>query len=256
MKRIRLFTMLLGTFFVLSLGSIVASASEKEKEAIANTNNFEKVQLSNDVILQKALDGEIINNKHTKVTVTDVEEGIKEIVIDKVLSEEILSNGEINSKNSSEKVIFITDPTVETGDVQAAGTHPETLGPEGSTIAMKIVLVYDSKTLGGYNARKLTSFSLTPLQLDRQWQMTYFEYQAKNWGTGWNSSGKMIVNSEATTLVPVTTVVYDSLYKGTTGFEKYTPYGSDVFAATAVTGEFNYRRGSGEIKTHRFNHGW
>ena len=264
MKVFRLFTILLGAFFVLSLGSMVASAAEKEKIAtpnnekiaIANTNSYEKLQLSNDILLQKALDGEIINNKHTKVTITDVEEGIKEIVIDKVLSEEILTNGEINSKNSTEKTILIIDPDLEKGDVQAAGEYPDTQGPPGSTVGMKINLVYDAKSLGGFSTRKLTSYSLTPLQYDRQWQMTYFEYQAVNWGTGWNSSGTMIVNSESTKLVPVTTVSYNTQYKGTTGFTKYTAINSDVIASSAVTGEFNYRRGTGAISTFRFNHGW
>lgn len=240
--KFRLFVLLFSAFFILSLGN-VALASEKEKES--KVTKFESLQLSNDVLYEKALKGELINNEHTHVTVTEQkEDGTKTIKIDKVLSKEVLPNGEESSVNLTESTILL------------AGVQEEVQAPASYSIGMRIRIDYDAKSLGGFSTRKITKYTLTPLQLDSTYDMTYYEHKAGTYGTGWTSSGTMHTASESTSLKQVTVIGYNSPNVNYPNFVKYTAISSDVVGGTAVMGKFNYRRGSGSIYTYSFNYGW
>ncbi|WP_107951071.1 hypothetical protein [Lysinibacillus parviboronicapiens] len=262
MKGSKILVMLLSTIFILVIGSLSNNALATEIAKKSFVKNFEMIQLSNDVILEKALKGELVNNEHTQVIVTDdIEQHVKKVLIDKILTEETLSNGDVITKNSSELSIFVIDPEKATNEqTESAAITPldttDTQGPTGSTVAMKIILNYDSMNLGGYNTRKLTKYTVTPLQFDSQWHMTYFEHKAGNYGTGWKSDGTMYVATETTNLIPVTTIVYNSSNTVTTNFSKYTALNSDIIGGSKVLGEFKYRRGTGTISTYEFDFGW
>lgn len=191
--------------------------------------------------------GELVNNEHTKVTVTEnktTEQITTTIDIEKVLSEEILPNGDVMTKNLRE-ITILTAEAIE-----------ETKAPTSSSVGVKIRLDFDKQSLGGFNTRKLTKFTITPLRLDSSFSMTSLEYQARNFGTGWTSNGTMYVASESTALQTITTIVYNSPLAHTTNFVKYTPIGSDVIAGSGVVGKFSYRRGAGDILTYNFDYGW
>lgn len=161
-----------------------------------------------------------------------------------MLSEEVLPNGDV-----------ITEHTRET-TILASGTLEETQAPPSYSAGIRIKMDYDSRQLGGFTTRKLTTLTLTLLQLDTAFDITYLEYRAGTFGTGWTSDGKMHVADETTGLKQVTTITYNSPIISQPNFVKYTPINSDVVAGTGVYGKFNYRRGNGTILTYNFNLGW
>jgi hypothetical protein len=240
--KFRLLVLLFSAFFILSLGNVTL-ASEKEKES--KVTKFESRQLPNEVLYEKALKGELVNNEHTQVTVSEQkEEGTKTIKIHKVLSEEILPNGEKNTVNSSEYTILL------------AGYIESVKAPASTSVGLRIKMEYDAKQLGGFSTRKITRYVVTPLRFDSSFEMTYLEYRAITFGTGFTSTGATHTASENTGLKQVTDLTYSMPITGAPNFQKYSILSSDVISETSVLGKFEYRRGSGSILTHSFKLGW
>lgn len=222
--KIRLITLFLSTFFILSLGNI-ALASEKTNSTV---NNFETLQLSNDVLFKKALQGELINNKHTQVTVTENKrEGSKTIDIEKILSEEVLPNGDLITKHTKESTLLIV------------GAIEHTRYPPSYSVGMRVRMDYDARKFEGLSTRKMTKYTLTPLQLDSQFQMTYYEHQGGNFGVGWMADGKHHSTVESTSLKKVTDINYNLPNSNTTNFVQYTPLDDVFWAVTILTYQFS-----------------
>jgi hypothetical protein len=240
--KFRLLVLLFSAFFILSLGNVTL-ASEKEKES--KVTKFESRQLPNEVLYEKALKGELVNNEHTQVTVSEQkEEGTKTIKIHKVLSEEVLPNGEKNTVTSNEYTVLL------------AGYIVGVRTPPSGAVGLRIRMDYDEKVFSVYQTRKLTKYTITPLKLDSQFDITSFDYSVGTSGSGWTSTGAIHTANENTGRKYITTIVYNSGIIGYPNFQKYTAIGSDIIGGTTLEATVKYRRGTGTITSYHLTFGY
>lgn len=226
LKFLRVMLLICSVFFIFSF-SQSALAFEK-----VQSKSFLEKQLPNDVLLEKALSGELVKNEHTQVTVNENEqEGTVTVEIDKKINEEILPHGEVVSQHEKEVTLF------------ALGVINDTYAPDSYAVSMSVMLEYDRRQLGGYETKKITRYDLTPRVSSSQFTFVDFSTRANSYGTGWMANGQMHVTPEDTGTKYVSPVYTNTVYKYTPNFVKYVPpAGSDVVADTAVRVELKYRR--------------
>lgn len=226
-------------FCITLFGASTVSAETKELTPISSKTIIEKLP-HEDEIVERALNGENLDTKYTKVNVIEnAIEDTKTVEIDKVLSESIYKNGEIETEN--EKTFVIMSSTGKQDETTYHGTY---------SASVRVVINYDRKTIKNTPTIKMKNFQVIPKRLDSQFKLTKLSYEARSWGTGYLSNGKPTTKLETTKIQQISNPTNGKSYnKPITSWTKYV---ESVNGLTGVTGKLTFKR-TANGKTYSFN---
>lgn len=241
--KFKLLILFLSSLFIFSFNNTtLANSNKKLTPKISSVTNFEKFQLSDDVLNEKALNGDLVNNQHTTVTVTEVpEENTKTVEIEKVLSEEILASGEVFTENSKTATTFVLTPLPDTDmSAMAPGNRTGNFRPASLAVNVKVTIYYNTMSKNGATLYKLSSFLITPKTTDSTFLLTKLTYEARSVGSGYLANGKAYTKTESSGLTTTTNVVNNGTYSRSLSFIKYVD--TVTAGSTGVTGTLSYKR--------------
>lgn len=253
LKTLFLFMILIG----VALNSNEVSA--KMDARVLSEQNLSDTILSDEELVNNALNGELINTKHTSTKVVETQNKMV-VEIDKELSKQILSNGiEVYSGEKIVTTIFqdsIEDTPSPLGPISilSSGSKTEDDSPLGSTVSVTVKINYDYIYKDGSKAYKMTSYALTPKSLDNQFSLTSITHEARSNGAGYLSDGTSYSKLESTGVLSVNYPVSgNAINKTLSGWKKYVVPGLTDGVGAGVNGVLKYKRNSG-TSTQSFNY--
>lgn len=197
--------------------------------SIVSQENYQAIQLENDVLYDKALNGELINNEHTQVRVYYENDGKDEFVeIKKLLLRTELSNGDIEEARSIETI-----GTRSTGQLQDEQYSPST------SVRLAIGAYYDLKMRDSFRYYKVTKFWCKATLADGSFRLKQLSGRCVAFGVNYNGHAA----DNRSTLSAITNPSNGQKYYKTTGFTEYV--NNQGISYVVVRGEIKYGRGTG-----------
>lgn len=226
MKKKRLMTSIV---LLLMLISFTAPLSANTSVTVVSNIDYKSVQLDNDTLFEMAMDGNLINNSHTKVDVYYQNDGKEKVVqIKKLLSKKVYSDGTVEESNSDELIgtRYILSDTRTGQDL-------------GYTVRLTVGAQYDTKTKGVLTFFKVIKFWCTPTRLDSSFTLKSLSGKCRAFGVSYDDNGPINNTSYLST---ITNPVSGHLYDKTTGFTRYCF--SEEASYVYVQGTLKYGRGT------------
>ncbi|MEL7569085.1 MAG: hypothetical protein AAGU14_00825 [Eubacteriaceae bacterium] len=232
MKKKRLMTSIV---LLLMLISFMAPLSANTSVTVVSNIDYKAVQLDNDTLFEMAMDGNLVNNNHTKVSVYKNDGQEKVFEIKKLLSKKVYSDGTVEESNSDE---LIGTKSIHT--MEKTGTD------DMYTVRLKVGAQYDTKTLGTDTYVKIIKFWCTPTRLDSTFFLKSLSGVAVEKGVSYEGQ-PLDIRSYLST---ITNPVSGQQYNKTTNFTKYVQIDNGAFSYAQVLGTLKYGRGT---STYTFN---
>lgn len=178
---------------LISLSAVNTVNAEENKPAIER-KVYADIQLSNDELIRLAEKGQLVNNAHTKTTITNGK-GVSVIRVDKVLSEELINGEVVRQGNMTLQQVrfskgFIdsvleNENVVNLGAITPAGYLGDDWTDGSYTVTINMVIYWDTKKIDGINHDRITSISYTPTLLDNRFSMTRIDAYVGYVGSGY-----------------------------------------------------------------------
>ncbi|MBO0603526.1 hypothetical protein I2483_17815 [Sporosarcina sp. E16_3] len=194
------------SFFAFLIFFCLGNTASASSIFVVSEEYYEEDQLDDDTLYEMALQGELVNNKHTQVEVIyDEETEIEFVKIKKLLT----------------KSTYITGDTNEHYSILAIGTKEETEDSGSITVRLKVGFNYDKKDFDGVSGYKATSFYATPTLLDSKFKLTSLSQDITASGMGYTSGGTKRFISEDNDQGPFTNPASGAMKSKNTGFLYY-----------------------------------
>ncbi|MDD2587048.1 MAG: hypothetical protein PHT79_10560 [Syntrophomonadaceae bacterium] len=192
--------MLIVMIFTLTLIPVMqVNAETLNPKDVVLEQNFEIEQIDNEVLTDMALEGNLVNNKHTKVQVSKDDEKTV-VTIKKLLKQRELRNGTIEEDHLILSTAYLTNvdnnPQSTDSSDQASplgyieedeNDHPETSYTVGMTVGI-YYSTYTSET--GQVAYKITSYLNRPVLKDSDFRLYSVYTFASYSGQGFSATGR------------------------------------------------------------------
>lgn len=226
MKKKRLMTSIV---LLLMLISFMAPLSANISDTVVSDIDYKSVQLDNDTLFEMAMDGNLINNSHTKVSVYKNDGQEKVFEIKKLLSKKVYSDGTVEESNSDELIgtRYILTDTRTGQDLMY-------------TVRLTVGAQYDVKTKGDLKFFKVIKFWCTPVLLDGSFTLKSLSGKARAYGVSYDDNGPV---NDTSYLSTITNPGNGQQYNKTTGFTRYC-YSEELPSQVYIQGTLKYGRGT------------
>lgn len=239
--------------FLFISSSALADFNMDTSSNILKVEEFSTHQISDDLLLELALEGQFVNNDYTTVEVKENSEDDTQIIeITKLLSKMTLEDGQELTEYSKNATI-VTNVSNQTDAAKTNYPKRTTLlasvsNPTGGSkseysgdgkVSIKVDLNYYKIVVNGTSAYRLNFYKLTPAVNVALTSITSITSEARSYGTGYLIDGTPYTKTETTGINTWTNPT--DFYSMATGFRKFVIPNTFSGSGAGVNGFVNYK---------------
>jgi len=239
--------------FLSFSSSAFADSQIDSSSSVLKVVEFSRYQISDDLLIEQALEGHLVNNDYTTVEVKENSEDETQIIeITKLLSIITMEDGqEVTEYSKSATVLTNISNQTDASKIENTIRTPllaSVSNPTGGSkteysgdgkVSIKVELNYYKIVVNGTSAYRLNFYKLTPSVNVARTTITSITSEARSHGSGYLIDGTPYSKTETTGINTWTNPI--GFYSMATGFSKFVIPNTFSGSGAGVNGFVNYK---------------